>query len=62
MISDLNLNYSNPNFVKGGKFVIHGFASKDNLNNNDPEREDINWSNKMIGLRWFQVTDTPLLL
>lgn len=54
------LNYSNPNFVKGGKFIIHGFTSKDNLNNSDPEREDINWSNKMVGLRWFQVTDTPL--
>ncbi len=54
------LNYANPNFIKGGKFVIHGFTSKDNLNNSDPQREDINWSNNMIGLRWFQVTDTPL--
>lgn len=54
------LNYSNPNFVKGGKFVIHGFASKDNLDNNNPQRENIDWSNKMVGLRWFQVTDTPL--
>jgi len=54
------LNYANPNFIKGGKFVIHGFASQDNLKNNNPQREDINWSNKMIGLRWFQVTDTPL--
>lgn len=54
------LNYGNPDFVKGGKFVIHGFASQDKLNNNNPSQEDINWSNKMVGLRWFQVTDTPL--
>jgi hypothetical protein len=54
------LNYSSPKFVKGGKFVIHGFSSQDKLNNNNSLQQDINWSNKMFGLRWFQVTDIPL--
>ncbi len=54
------LNYSSPKFIKGGKFVIHGFSSQDKLDNNNSLKEDINWSNKIFGLRWFQVTDIPL--
>lgn len=54
------LNYSNPNFIKGSKFIIHGFASGDKLNSDDPKQEDIDWSNKMFGLTWFRVTDSPL--
>ncbi len=54
------LNYSNPNFIKGSKFILHGFMSGDNITSDDPKQENIDWSNKMFGLTWFRVTDTPL--
>lgn len=54
------LNYSNPNFVSGGKFIIHGFVSDDKLVNNSSLNEDIRWSNKIFGFKWFQVSDVPL--
>ena len=54
------LNYSNPDFIKGSKFIVHGFQSQDKLVNDDPKQEDIDWSNKMFSLTWFRVTDTPL--
>ncbi len=56
----LKLNYSNPNFIKGSKFDITGFISGDNLNNNSPYTENMSWSNKLLGLDWFQLTDSPL--
>jgi len=54
------LNYSNPNFVPGSKFLIHGFFSNDKLENNDPLKEDFNWKNDIFGFSWFQVYDSPL--
>ncbi len=54
------LNYANPDFIKGSKFVIHGFSSSDKLLNKDPQIEDLKWANNILGFRWFQVTDTPL--
>ncbi len=58
--ASFKLNYSNPNFIKGSKFVIDGFFSGDKLINSDPFIEDMKWSNNILGLRWFQVTDAPL--
>ncbi len=54
------LNYDNPNFIKGSKFIITSFISGDELNNNSPYIENMNWSNKILGLDWFQLTDSPL--
>ncbi len=54
------LNYSNPDFIPGSKFLIHGFFSNDKLENNDPLKEDFNWSNDIFGFSWFQVYDSPL--
>ncbi|MHB8905172.1 MAG: TonB-dependent receptor [Melioribacteraceae bacterium] len=53
-------NYSNPEFVPGGKFTFNGFFSGDNINNKDPRIEDYKWSNKILGFKWFQVGDSPL--
>lgn len=50
------LNYSDPNFIKGGKFIVHGFFSGDRIN----EDADYRWSNNIFGLKWFQVSDSPL--
>lgn len=54
------LNYANPRFIPGSKFVIHGFFSNDKLENNDPLKEDFEWSNDIFGFSWFQVYDSPL--
>ena len=54
------LNYSNPDFIKGSKFIVTSFISGDNLNNNNPFLENMNWSNKLLGFDWFQLTDSPL--
>lgn len=48
-------NYSNPNFNKGTKFVINGFASKDNITRGSKLLEDYNWQNKLFGFTWYQV-------
>lgn len=53
-------NYSNPDFIKGAKFLINGFISGDNIINKDPRIEDFNWSNSLFGFKWFQVGDSPL--
>ena len=55
------INFSDPNFIKGGKITIQGFVSHDGLDNNDPNLESLDWTNKIIGLRWFQVVkDAPV--
>ena len=58
--ASFKLNYANPNFIKGSKFVIDGFFSGDNLLNSNPLIENMKWSNNLMGMRWFQVTDSPL--
>lgn len=54
------LNYGNPTFIPGSKFVIHGFFSGDKLKNDNPLKEDFSWSNDVLGFSWFQVYDSPL--
>jgi len=58
--ASFKLNYSNPDFIKGSKFIVDGFFSGDRLINSDPFTENIKWSNNILGMRWFQVTDSPL--
>ena len=54
------LNYSNPDFIPGSKFLINGFSSSDNILHSDPRIEDYKWSNNVFGFKWFQVGDSPL--
>lgn len=49
------LNYSNQEFSKGTKFVIHGFSSQDNINRDSQFSEDYQWKNSLFGFRWYQV-------
>lgn len=56
----LKLNYSDDEFMKDAKFTVHGFASGDYLKNNSPVKEDFAWSNKIIGMNYFQISDSPL--
>jgi hypothetical protein len=54
------LNYANPNFVEGSKFVVEGFSSGDKLVSSSPLVEDIKWNNNLFGFKWSQITDSPL--
>ena len=59
--ASFKLNYSNPNFIPGAKFIVHGFLSNDEVDNDDIRKEDFSWDNKVFGIKWFQVYDSPLL-
>ena len=58
--ASIKLNYSNPNFIPGSKFVLHYFTSNDKLNNKDLFKEDFFWTNDVFGFSWFKVYDIPL--
>lgn len=52
-------NYSNPS-LQNGMFLVHGFISRDELNNNDPRKEDYYVANKIFGFNWYQIWSSPL--
>jgi hypothetical protein len=54
------INYSNQKFWKDAKFVVHGFFSDDHITDSDPFKADYKWKNGMYGIRYFQVSDSPL--
>jgi len=53
-------NYSDKEFWENAKFVVHGFFSGDNITDDDPFRANYNWKNGVYGIRYFQVSDSPL--
>lgn len=53
-------NYSNPDLIKNGKFVVFGFLSSDILDENDPQAEEFKWENNIIGFQWIQFYESPL--
>jgi len=55
------LNYSNPDFGKGSKFILHGFQSGDEIKQQSKLSEDYKWKNQTFGATWFQVVEqSPL--
>jgi len=54
------LNYSSPDLWENGKFVLFGFLSNDNLDYEDPLKENFKWSSSLFGFEWLQVYDVPL--
>jgi len=54
------MNYSNPDFIPGSKFVIHYFTSNDKLENQNQLKEDYFWTNDIFGFSWFKVYAIPL--
>ncbi len=54
------LNLRDDEFVKKSNYSIFGFVSNDKLQNNSPSQADYDWSNKLFGFKWFQLTDSPL--
>lgn len=53
-------NYANDDVMEDGKFTVHGFFSADNILNNDPLKTDFKWRSNLVGLKWFQLSNTPL--
>jgi hypothetical protein len=58
--ASFKLNYSNPDFLNNGRFLIFGFLSGDNIKYDDHGREDFKWNNNILGFEWLQVYDVPL--
>lgn len=58
--ASFKLNFSNPDFLNNSRFLLFGFLSGDNINYDDPGREDFKWNNSILGFEWLQVYDVPL--
>ncbi len=54
------LNYSSPDIFENAKFTVFGFLSNDDVNYNDPLREEFKWKNNLFGFEWLQIYDVPL--
>jgi hypothetical protein len=55
------LNYSSADIFENAKFAVFGFFSDDNVDYEDPLREQFRWKNNLVGFEWLQVYDVPLL-
>lgn len=58
--ASFKLNFADDNVVKNGRFHLFGFISGDNLDYEDPFKENYEWSNNLLGFAWIQVYDIPL--
>ncbi len=58
--ASVKVNYSNPDFDKGGKYVFYAFISGDQVLNENPFLEDFNVKNNVFGLNWHKVWGSPL--
>jgi hypothetical protein len=54
------LNYSSKDIFENAKFSLFGFFSDDNVEYEDPAREQFKWSNSLFGFEWLQVYDAPV--
>jgi hypothetical protein len=54
------LNYSSKDIFENAKFSVFGFLSDDNVDYQDPLREQFRWNNRLFGFEWLQVYDVPL--
>jgi hypothetical protein len=54
------VNYSSEDIFENAKFAAFGFFSNDDVNYQDPLREEFKWKNNLVGFEWLQVYDVPL--
>lgn len=54
------LNYSSKDIFNNAKFAVFGFLSNDDVNYDDPLREQFKWNNNLFGFEWLQIYDVPL--
>ncbi|MFI5237769.1 MAG: TonB-dependent receptor plug domain-containing protein, partial [Ignavibacteriales bacterium] len=45
---------------ENAKFAVFGFFSDDDVDYEDPLREEFKWNNNLIGFEWLQIYDVPL--
>lgn len=57
---DVSLNLSFPEIFPNGNVKIFGFLSSDIIYNNNMQQADFKWGNKLLGIKWFQLSDSPL--
>lgn len=58
--TSFKLNFADDNVIKNGRFHLFGFISGDNLDYEDPFKENYQWNNNLLGFAWIQVYDIPL--
>lgn len=58
--ASFKVDFANDNFLRNGKLSLFGYVSNDQLKYNDIKRADYKWSNKLISLKWLQLSDSPL--
>lgn len=54
------VNSANQHISDVGKFVLHGFFSRDDVSNHDPLLEDYFVTNSILGINWHKVWASPL--
>jgi hypothetical protein len=54
------VNYSSEDIFENAKFAAFGFFSNDDVNYQNPLREQFKWKNNLVGFEWLQVYDVPL--
>jgi len=54
------VNYSSEDIFENAKFAAFGFFSNDDVNYQNPLREQFKWRNNLVGFEWLQVYDVPL--
>lgn len=54
------INYENDAVLQDGRFTLLGFYSHDKIENNDQFLEDYEWTNKAVGINYFQLSGGPL--
>ncbi|KAB2844691.1 MAG: TonB-dependent receptor, partial [Melioribacteraceae bacterium] len=57
---EMSVNIFFPEVFKTGNVKLFWFTSSDDLDNNNINEADFKWSNKLVGLKWFQLSDSPL--
>ena len=57
---DMSLNVSIPEVLPNGNIKLFGFVSSDKLSSGNVNEADFKWSNKLLGFKWFQLSDSPL--
>ena len=54
------LTYSSSDIFNNAKFSVFGYFTNDNVDYDNPLREEFSWQNNLLGFEWLQVYDIPL--
>lgn len=54
------VTYSSSDIFNNAKFSVFGYFTNDEVDYNNPLREEFSWQNNLVGFEWLQVYDIPL--